>query len=55
MTNLVTNAAPTGAGEETHVHVLVTNGELIPTLGKLLLFGASHSRLQAPPSYMSGL
>ena len=25
MTNLVTNAAPTGAGEETHVHVLVTS------------------------------
>ena len=41
MTSLVNKAVPTGCGEETHVHVLVTNGELIPTLGKLLLFGAS--------------
>jgi FMN phosphatase YigB (HAD superfamily) len=33
------DAAVRSTGPHTHVHVLVTNGELIPTLCKLLLFG----------------
>ncbi|KAJ1486139.1 hypothetical protein T484DRAFT_1790806 [Baffinella frigidus] len=40
------------AGVQTHVHILVTNGELIPTLGKLLLFGL-HPHFHADLIYSS--